>query len=36
MRASRQKRRKICREWLNTITNAISGRRARPISMYPK
>ena len=32
MRASRKKRRKIWREWLSTMTNAISGRRARPIS----
>ena len=32
----RKKRRKIWREWLSTMTNAISGRRARPISRWPK
>ena len=36
IRASRKKRRKICREWLSTMTKAISGRRARPISRCPK
>jgi hypothetical protein len=36
MRASRKKRRKIMREWLSTITKAISGRRARPTARWPK
>ena len=33
---SRKKRRKIMRQWLSTITKAISGRRARPIVRWPK
>ena len=36
MRASRKKRRKIWREKLSTMTNAINGRRARPIARCPK
>ena len=36
MRASRKKRRKMWREKLSTMTNAIKERRARPIVMWPK
>jgi hypothetical protein len=31
-----QKRRKIVRQWLSTMTKAISGRRARPTAKWPK